>query len=220
MRSSKPALSSLISSFFKLSLSVLAFICLPGATEPSFGQNLVPPPVARLVTASSESSPYSRPSHVLPTEDTLKANEADTGVGLSPSIEQANPIERSAFDKTNAVRIQSGLQPLSWSPELCRLARMHSQDMATRGYFAHETPEGLRLRDRARGVGILHFKLLAENIAYNQGYEDPGAFAVERWMLSEGHRGNILYGGFQQAAIGIFVDKDGAVYLTQAFIER
>ena len=26
--------------------------------------------------------------------------------------------------------------------------------------------------------------VLGENIAYNQGYDDPGAFAVERWMLS------------------------------------
>ena len=28
------------------------------------------------------------------------------------------------------------------------------------------------------------FTVLGENIAYNQGYEDPGAFAVERWLAS------------------------------------
>ena len=41
-------------------------------------------------------------------------------------------------------------------------------------------------------MGILQFRVVAENIAYNQGYEDPGAFAVERWMLSLKHPINIL----------------------------
>jgi len=100
------------------------------------------------------------------------------------------------------------------------MARINSENMARRGYFAHITPEGLRLRDRARAAGILHFSLLGENIAYNQGYDDPGAFAVERWMSSPGHRANILYTGFRESAIGTFVSADGAVFLTQVFIKR
>jgi uncharacterized protein YkwD len=76
------------------------------------------------------------------------------------------------------------------------------------------------LRDRARAVGISHFQLLGENIAYNQGFDDPGAFAVGRWMLSPGHRRNILSPEFQQSAIGVFVAPDGTVYLTQDFIAR
>jgi uncharacterized protein YkwD len=62
--------------------------------------------------------------------------------------------------------------------------------------------------------------VLGENIAYNKGYDDPGAFAVERWMLSSVHRGNILYPGFQASAIGSYVSTDGSVYLTQVFITR
>ena len=38
----------------------------------------------------------------------------------------------------------------------------------------------------------LYYKVLGENIAYNFGFDDPGGFAVERWMLSPGHRANIL----------------------------
>lgn len=97
---------------------------------------------------------------------------------------------------------------------------MHSEDMAQRGYFAHETPEGLEPKDRGRALGILHFRVLGENIAFNKGLEDPGAFAVERWMLSGGHRVNILYIGFQASAIGSYVAADGSVYLTQLFITR
>jgi len=92
--------------------------------------------------------------------------------------------------------------------------------MARLNFFAHETPEGLRLKERARASGILHFRVIAENIAYNKGYEDPGAFAVERWMISSGHRGNILYVGFQSSAIGSYVSADGSVFLTQVFISR
>jgi uncharacterized protein YkwD len=76
------------------------------------------------------------------------------------------------------------------------------------------------LRDRVRLVGIDQYRVVAENIAYNQGYEDPGAFAVERWMLSPKHRANILSPEFQSMAIGSFVGPDGAVYLTQTFITR
>jgi uncharacterized protein YkwD len=92
--------------------------------------------------------------------------------------------------------------------------------MMRRGYFAHETPEGLSLRDRMRAVGIAHFQVLAENIAYNQGYDDPGAFAVQRWMLSPGHRANILSDEFAECAVGSFVAPDGTVYLTQLFLKR
>ena len=36
---------------------------------------------------------------------------------------------------------------------LSAVARAHSQDMAARGYFSHETPEGLDPTDRAQSMG-------------------------------------------------------------------
>ncbi|HEY5884656.1 MAG TPA: CAP domain-containing protein [Pyrinomonadaceae bacterium] len=136
------------------------------------------------------------------------------------SLEQATVIERIAFELTNEERIANGLLPLTWDSELCRLARQHSEDMGGRRYFDHETPEGLWPRDRARAAGLRGFRVIAENIAYNKGYENPGAYAVERWMKSSGHRANILYNSFQYSAIGSYVASDGSVYLTQVFISR
>ena len=92
--------------------------------------------------------------------------------------------------------------------------------MARLGFFSHVTPEGLRLRDRARAVGIQRFNLLGENIAYNLGYDDPGGFAVERWLTSPEHRANLLAAGFKAMAVGTFVAADGSVFLTQVFITR
>jgi uncharacterized protein YkwD len=92
--------------------------------------------------------------------------------------------------------------------------------MAQQKFFSHESPDGLQLKERAHLSGILHFRVIAENIAYNKGYDDPGGFAVERWMISSGHRANILYDAFQASAIGSYVAADGSVYLTQVFITR
>jgi uncharacterized protein YkwD len=169
----------------------------------SFGQETKSQPVARLIT------------RLTPRTTTTSAN-----VSASPSLAEANSIERRAFEQTNQVRVHNGLQPLEWDADVCRMARSHSESMSRLNYFSHVTPDGLRLRDRAQAAGILTFTVLGENIAYNQGYEDPGAFAVERWMASAKHRANILSNEFRAMAIGVYVAADGSVFLTQTFITR
>jgi len=137
-----------------------------------------------------------------------------------PASMKPTDIEKRAFEQTNLERIKNGLAPFVWDADICRMARAHSENMAQQRYFSHVTPEGLRLRDRARAAGILRYSVLGENIAYNQGYADPGGLAVERWMLSPKHRANILSPEFRAMAIGSFVAADGSVYLTQTFITR
>lgn len=131
-----------------------------------------------------------------------------------------NEIELRAFEQTNQERIKKGLPPFVWDDEMNRLARNHSESMSRLGYFSHVTPDGKRLPDRARAAGIRHYSVLGENIAYNQGFADPGALAVERWMQSPKHRANILSSEFRAMAIGSYVAPDGSVYLTQTFIKR
>ena len=181
-------------------------------------QNIQPRPVARLVSGTVGVVAHSRPRRVTAAEE--RPAEADAFTLTSPSIAEATEIERRAFEKTNQIRVEKGLIRLAWDGELCRMARAHSEDMARQGYFSHETLEGLQLKDRARATGIQHFRVIGENIAYNKGYQDPGGFAVERWMISPGHRANILYIGFQASAIGSYVSTDGSVYVTQIFIAR
>jgi uncharacterized protein YkwD len=181
------------------------FVCSIGNVS---AQNQRMVPTARLLTLPSDVTSLSRPRRV---------SSITTSV---TSLGDANEIERRAFESTNVARVKNGLAPLVWSAALCQVARTHSESMVRRGYFDHESPDGERLRDRVRAVGIAHFRVLGENIAYNQGYDDPGGFAVERWMISPGHRANILSNEFEQAAVGSFVAPDGTVYLTQVFIKR
>ncbi|HEU4770469.1 MAG TPA: CAP domain-containing protein, partial [Pyrinomonadaceae bacterium] len=182
-----------------------ALIC--GFSHIASAQDSKPRPVARLISAA--------PINTSP-KPTLPANFNSA----SPTLAEANAVERRAFEQTNLIRTQNGLAALRWDADVCRMARDHSESMSRDGFFSHTTPDGKRLRDRARLVGILTFSVVAENIAYNQGYEDPGAFAVERWMLSPKHRANILSPEFRAMAIGSYVAPDGSVFLTQTFITR
>jgi uncharacterized protein YkwD len=189
-----------------------------GLSQNALAQNIQPRPLARLISEPVADARYSRPRRVNLEESS--ASRAQPATAISPALDDANAVERRAFDQTNVARVENGLPPLTWDPELCRMARAHSEQMALLAYFSHETPEGLQLKERAHESGILHFRVIGENIAYNKGYDDPGGFAVERWLTSSGHRANMLYVGFQASAIGSYVAADGSTYLTQVFIAR
>jgi uncharacterized protein YkwD len=187
-----------------------------GVCQTALAQDLQRP-VARLLASSVADTGFSRPRRV--SSPVNSSTPAKAAVADAPAFE-ANAIELRAFEQTNAARAENGLPLLVWDAELCRMARVHSEQMALQGYFSHETPDGLHLKERAREGGILHFRVIGENIAYNKGYDDPGGFAVERWLSSSGHRANMLYAGFQASAIGSYVAADGSTYLTQVFIAR
>jgi uncharacterized protein YkwD len=182
-----------MSRLIPISAFLLVILC-----NAAFAQDSKPQPVARLITSLTPVT--TRPANITPVEP--------------------NDIEKRAFEQTNVVRVKNGLAPLVWDADVCRMARTHSESMSRLGYFSHVTPEGLHLRERARLAGILRYDVLGENIAFSQGFNDPGAFAVERWMQSEKHRANILSPEYRAMAIGSFVAADGSVYLTQTFITR
>jgi len=198
-------------------IAAILLLAAFGLFQSVSAQDMQPRPVARLISEPMAEARNSRPRRI----------SLETSVGTSksvtssaPALEAANAVERRAFEQTNVARAKNGLPTLVWDPELCRMAREHSEQMAKLGYFSHETPDGLQLKERAHLSGILHFRVIGENIAYNKGYEDPGGFAVERWLTSSGHRANMLYPGFQASAIGSYVAADGSTYLTQVFIAR
>ena len=60
------------------------------------------------------------------------------------------------------------------------------------------------------------YQAAAENVAYNMGYSDPAATAVEGWLDSPGHKENIE-GDYNLTGIGLCV-KGGHYYFTQIFI--
>jgi uncharacterized protein YkwD len=134
------------------------------------------------------------------------------------SFAGASGLERRAFELINAARRQRGESPLQWDAELSQLARQHSLSMARSGALGHTGPDGRGMAERARDMGIRGWQVLGENVAFNQGFDDPSAFAVERWMGSSKHRANILNRQFTRTGIGVARAADGSIYFTQVFV--
>jgi uncharacterized protein YkwD len=178
-----------------------------------------PRPVARLI--SSYPSSYEAPSRarIVSRVSTPSASYASSPSPAAVAV-AATGDERRAFDLINAERQRRGLRPLVLDGSLTRIARYHSESMARGRFLSHTDRDGLDLRGRADMLGLHNWKALGENIAYNQGFDDPTAFAVERWMVSEKHRENILNGEFTHAGLGVARASDGTYYFTQVFMRR
>ncbi|MFN2415694.1 MAG: protein kinase [Pyrinomonadaceae bacterium] len=148
----------------------------------------------------------------------------ETAPELDPrrTASSANPRdeEQRLMALVNEQRRRRGLQPLSLDGELSKVARQHAQGMARDGYFNHRDRGGKDVTARAKEVGLTDWKALTENIAYNQGFDDPTGFAVERWMISQKHRENILNREFTHAGVGIARTNDGTYYFTQVLMKR
>lgn len=124
-------------------------------------------------------------------------------------LEQA---EAQMFALVNQARVANGLAPFTLDPALTDVARRHSADMVTRGYFAHNNPDGLDPFARMKAGGVT-FRAAAENIAW----AGDAAIAHDALMNSPGHRANLLNAQLGRIGIGI-VRKDGMhVMVTQLF---
>lgn len=126
----------------------------------------------------------------------------------------------------NAQRADNGLSALNFDEKLASVARKHSQDMAARNYFEHDTPEGQTFYDRmqldgyscAISIGNTIYQG-AENIFEESGYstDSIASTTVDGWMSSEGHRANILTSYWRNEGIGVTQSGSGTIYVTQDF---
>jgi uncharacterized protein YkwD len=162
------------------------------------------------------------------------------GDGTRPAVASSG-LERKVHRLINRERERHGLAPLVWDDALARIARGHSRDMFRRRYFSHASPEGHDLEHRyaregyrcAINVGNIRYEG-AENIALNNLYdavritngkavyawnseERIAETTVRGWMDSPGHRRNILTPHWRKEGIGVAIDPEGRVYLTQNF---
>lgn len=127
-------------------------------------------------------------------------------------------LERQTFDLLNSERSSRGLAPLEWDDRVAEVARMHSENMASRKFFSHRGPDGSTVDSRADVVGVSNWRSIAENIAFLNGYDDPAPQAVQRWLASPAHRKNLLGRAWNRSAIGVAISDDGSVYFTQVFM--
>lgn len=147
-----------------------------------------------------------------------------------PTVETSQPVKKElsiqdlelqAFQLLNQKRVENGLKPVVWNEDIAKVARVHSQNMATYNFFSHQGLDGLTVDKRADAFGLSNWRKIGENIAYNRGYKDPVEFAVIRWMQSESHRQNLLSDKWKESGIGVAIAPDGKTYyFTQVFMLR
>ncbi|MEO3749818.1 CAP domain-containing protein [Streptomyces sp. B6B3] len=130
----------------------------------------------------------------------------------TPGGEAETVAAREVVTLVNEERAEAGCEPLTADTALTGLAADHSRDMAERGYFSHDDPDGRTPWDRAEEAGVDN--LGGENIAMGQA---DAAAVMEAWMNSEGHRANILNCDFRTIGVGVYTGEDGGPWWTQDF---
>lgn len=140
----------------------------------------------------------------------LSPQESPPAVINSPTL----MIEADLFQRVGAERRAARISALEHHETLSRVATSHAMDMASRGYAADVTPEGLSLLDQIRKADRQTlYSAFGANIAIVEA--GAGAEALHRLLMSdEANAANLLRPGFDHMGIGA-VEKDGRLYLVQ-----
>ena len=141
--------------------------------------------------------------------------ESHERVNLPYKVANSRPrpdLEAKMLELVNGERAAAGLRPLAPDPELTEVARRHSADMFARGYFAHDTPEGLDPFARMREAHV-RYLTAGENLALAPTLQ----VAHNGLMNSPGHRANILHPQFGRLGIGIMDGGIRGLMVSQEF---
>lgn len=120
--------------------------------------------------------------------------------------------EQTAANLLNSDRARYSLPQLTLDAELCRIARIKSEDMRDNRYFAHSSPTYGDVRQMLRAFGYAYAGA-GENIAHHATVEKSQA----AFLSSPGHRRNIMSRAWTKFGVGVAFDEKGFVYLTQIF---
>ncbi|HSO74713.1 MAG TPA: CAP domain-containing protein, partial [Blastocatellia bacterium] len=97
------------------------------------------------------------------------------------ALREIAALEQKCLDEVNRLRRAHGLSRLHLDEELLEVARAYSRRMAEERFFAHEDPEGRTVRQRVELAGI-RWRLVGENLAFSNGYNNPVAASLRGWM--------------------------------------
>ena len=117
----------------------------------------------------------------------------------------------------NAIRAERGQPPLTPDGDLANIARIRAQDMAARGYFSHDPPDGCNYACLLDNLGVQH-AYAGENIAWNTwDWKQTVGVALQMWRNSPPHLENILNCHYTRFGAAVAKGSDGRVYFTMIF---
>jgi hypothetical protein len=117
---------------------------------------------------------------------------------------------------TNADRTANNLPTVTENAQLAKAAQMAAEDMASKGYFSHVSPDGKDPWYWLKQVGY-EYQYSGQNLAVNFSDSDQVETA---WMNSPTHRANIVKPQYTEIGIGVangkYEGKD-ATFVVQFF---
>jgi uncharacterized protein YkwD len=124
-------------------------------------------------------------------------------------------LERGVLQDINAFRRAHHLRPLRVSGGLTRAARRHSEEMAARGYFAHESASGAAFWRRIQqSYGSSNWSLWS--VGENLLWSSPGVSAsraLRMWEHSPEHLKNLLTPRWREIGVSaVHVSSAPGVY--------
>jgi uncharacterized protein YkwD len=129
----------------------------------------------------------------------------------------ADEAEAALFRLVAADRKRAGVGSLVLDPQLSRVARAHSVDMATHDFVGHVSPSTGNAGDRLRRAH-LPAGLILENVARAGSPKE----AEHGFMESPGHRANLLHAEVTRVGIGVALTRADAeassIFVTELFV--
>ena len=119
---------------------------------------------------------------------------------LALGFHESKPSMAAALvAEMNRERLTHGLKPLRIDDELSAVALDRLDDMMSKHYFSHVSPDGIQPWTWADKRGY-NYREFGENLAV--GYRTPESI-VDGWMHSPEHRANVLSSKFEEVGVAI-----------------
>jgi uncharacterized protein YkwD len=132
--------------------------------------------------------------------------------------EDLRKIELQVHQIVNQERSSLRLPELIWNEQLAAEARRHAIRIANAHFFAHQDPIRGDIDQRLDRSGIEWLRC-AENL-YEGSTHDFVKDAVRVWLLSSGHRKNMLDSMFSETGVGVAMRQDKTFVIVQEYILR
>jgi uncharacterized protein YkwD len=131
---------------------------------------------------------------------------APAGAANLPAGQRQDAVGRRLLGLVNAYRAQQHLPRLAAEHHLSNASKAYARAMYVGRFFAHISPggEGFVARIERSGYGG---RLAGENLAWEEGYADPAAFALRAWIASPPHRAVLKNPAYTQGAVGAYCGK-------------
>ena len=174
--------------------------------------------VLSIIITSGSSLSYSESISILGTNshNMLATNQNQLQPQSAPPAVDLTEYEAAILHMINTIRAERGLAALTPHQSLVDISRTRSNDMISRNYFSHYTPEGKTVFNIFRECGIT-YRSAGENLAQSRpaNIGTPDAF-MHAWMNSPTHAANILRARYGIIGVGM-IETSGRRVVTTVF---